>query len=202
LSKLHYLKIHEILNRLPSQRIEPQIKVPHIGRRPQSKANGIYFMFEEGEIITYEHNRFDRIVYVGINEKEGNFQKRLDGYTKIDWFPPLKVKVQLALSNLRGVSLDAITPFEVFTHVNNNFKRRILPLSSANEAIQWEDKIVPIIARYSSEFASRNWLGKMAQLPYNIWNTKKTSWPLVLKDQDLLELSKIVDTFLQESELD
>jgi hypothetical protein len=75
-------------------------------------------------------------------------------------------------------------------------------LSSANEAIQWEDKIVPIIARYSSEFASRNWLGKMAQLPYNIWNTKKTSWPLVLKDQDLLELSKIVDTFLQESELD
>jgi hypothetical protein len=75
MSRLHYLRLYELLNRLPPQRIAPRINPPHIGRRPQRKKTGIYFMGEEGEIFTFAKKTFNRIVYVGINEKEGNLQK-------------------------------------------------------------------------------------------------------------------------------
>ena len=51
---------------------------PHV-RLP---LNGIYFFFEKGQKIMINGKEYNRIVRVGINEKQGNFRKRIRGHYK------------------------------------------------------------------------------------------------------------------------
>ena len=192
MSNSHYFAIHELLNQLPPEPIEVQVKRPHHRRRPRVRYNGIYFMYQQDETFKFGDKTYERIVYVGI----GNLKSRLNDYARINVFPPLKQKIERALAAQKGVLLDAITPQEVDDYVKSNFTRRILRISSADEAQKWERTIIPTVAQYSADFISRNWLGRWADLPYGILNTEYTSWPLTLQDKDLLELSELIKTKL------
>lgn len=52
------------------------------GPHPGLPLNGIYFFFENGQKITIDGIEYDRIVRVGINEKRGNFIKRIRDHYK------------------------------------------------------------------------------------------------------------------------
>ena len=52
------------------------------GPHPRLPSNGIYFFFEKGQKITINGKEYDRIVRIGINEKQGNFRKRIRGHYK------------------------------------------------------------------------------------------------------------------------
>lgn len=49
-------------------------------RSPLLPSNGIYLFFERGQRIHIKDDEYNRIVRIGINEKQGNFKRRIKGH--------------------------------------------------------------------------------------------------------------------------
>jgi hypothetical protein len=191
----NFFEIHKIISQIKRQEFNIHYKARSLRGKPIVAHSGIYFVYEKGEVFPLGINHHERIVYVGISR---NIVKRLNNYCSINFYPPLKVNIEKALYTKTGI---IPTADEVNNYVNKNCKHRILFLKTAEEADQWERKIIPALARYSTDFVSGDWLGKHSDISCGIWNDIHKKSSLRVEDTDLFQLSELVNEQLtQEGE--
>lgn len=191
MSFAHYVKIHDLLGSLRtfSNPTEALSYLPE---------NGIYFFYQKGETFKYGRRTYQRIVRVGINDVDGNFANRLRQHYQHRGASSFRDHLYDALSNTNqgwkrrseDRQLSCVTDY-----LESNFWFRIIALPSAKRAKFWERKIISTIAPYSSQHATRDWLGLWANNEnvslYGLWNseyTKAFQHEFIAKDMQTFEV--------------
>ena len=196
--KNYFYLVHQILENIE---LRPLIYISERPKRgkPHHKRNGIYFMYEKSETFQIEGVEKNRIVYVGINIKDGRLYERLRQYTNTEHFPPLKQKIERALCAKDDKT--CVPSSEVNKYFINNITCRILCLPSTRYAERLEQKIVPLLAECSSELVSPKWLGLNINQPFGIWNAHYSKKPCMLGDQDIDILAEAVESQVRTNNL-
>jgi hypothetical protein len=195
-----YISIHKALHprrKLPAGEYpEPPLPLLWEGRRsgipnpPRTGYNGIYFLYEKGEVFEHEGETFERIVRIGINEAPGRFADRVRDYGR-NGGSPLHGYIREALAEQRSVDQGDLSDWQVTGFIRRNFFYRKILLPSASDAQNWEKKIIPVIARHSPEFASKYWLGQWARFTSGMWNVHYVGWPCEFDNKDLQQFLEL-----------
>ena len=196
-----YLRIHELLELLPLYRYPV--------KRRDLPSNGIYFFYEEGEVIEMGSRVIKRIVRVGTHREQGRFPDRiLDhfyGNKNSSVFRRHLGAAILAKKNLhdprlrewiRGsMSLRDIEE-KVSKLLREKFSFRYIRVDDRDERLELEERLISTLARFSPKYVSPNWLGRYSPSreirESGLWNVEHVGSPKHIGPKQLARLEQLV----------
>ena len=196
-----YLRIHELLELLPLHRYPI--------RRQDLPSNGIYFFYEEGEVIKIGNRVFKRIVRVGTHKEQGRFPNRiLDHFygdknssvfrrhlgaailTKEDPRSPRLREWMKGSKTLRDIER------KVSRLLRERFSFRYIRVDDRDERLELEERLISTLARFSPKYVSPNWLGRHSPSreirESGLWNVEHVNSPRYIEPKHLTRLKQLV----------
>ncbi len=196
-----YLRVHELLELLPLH------KYPV--RRQDLPSNGIYFFYEEGEIIRTSNKVIKRIVRVGTHREQGRFPGRiLDhfyGNKNSSIFRKHLGAAILAKENPHSLKLrEWMKQNKTFRDVEEKVSRllrekfsfRYVRVDDRDERLELEERLISTLARFSPKYISPNWLGQYSPSreirESGLWNVEHVDSPRYMGPKQLARLEQLV----------
>ena len=196
-----YLRIHELLELLPLH------KYPV--RRWDLPGNGIYFFYEEGEVIKIGSRVIKRIVRVGTHREQGRFPDRiLDhfyGNKNSSVFRRHLGAAILAKENPHDPRLREWTkrnkPLrdieeKISKLLREKFSFRYIRVDERDERLELEERLISTLARFSPKYVSPNWLGRYSPSreirESGLWNVEHVNSPRYIGPKQLARLEQLV----------
>ena len=174
--------IHEILKPLPEYDYKTPIR--------DLPTNGIYFFYEDGELLADEHKGEMRIVRVGTHRVDGRFRDRINNHYKGNKNSSIFRK-HLGGALIRKRNLDdnllkqwlrQDTPTfrEIENEVSNilkkHFRFKCIAVENSNERLALEEQLIATLSRCPKCLPSEYWLGRYAENELiresGLWNTQ------------------------------
>ena len=203
-----YLRIHELLELLPLY------KYP-VNRR-DLPSNGIYFFYEEGEVIKVGSRVFKRIVRVGTHKEQGRFPNRiLDhfyGDKNSSVFRRHLGAAILARENphdsrlrewMKGSKTLRDVERKVSRLLRERFSFRYIRVDDRDERLELEERLISTLARFSPKYVSPNWLGRYSPTEKirrsGLWNVEHVDSPKYIELKHLARLEQLVYETLAEA---
>ncbi|MCH5260236.1 MAG: hypothetical protein J1F18_10800 [Lachnospiraceae bacterium] len=136
---------------------------------PEIPKNGVYIMFENGEL---HNDGKERIVRIGINEQPDRLPNRImTHYTGTTRRSIFRKHIGTALSNKLGSSA---TEEQISEYIQNNISFVVIEVKDKEQREQLEKMLVGTVASCDSCMSSDNWLGKYCDAPKikhgKLWN--------------------------------
>ena len=196
-----YLRIHELLELLPLYR--------HPVKRRDLPSNGIYFFYEEGEVIKIGSRVIKRIVRVGTHREQDRFPNRiLDhfyGNKNSSIFRRHLGAAILAKENpydprLREWIRGSMSLRDIEEKVNKllreKFSFRYVRVDDREERLELEERLISTLARFSPKYVSPNWLGCYSPSreinESGLWNVEHVDSPRHIGPKQLSRLEQLV----------
>lgn len=132
--------------------------------------NGVYIMFEKGE-SAYGG---DRIVRIGINERQDKLKERLTnhfkGTTRSSVF---RKHIGSALSNKHG---NTATEQQISDYIKENISFAVIEVRDKKQREEMEKRLIATLAQAEDFCPSDNWLGKYCEAKQiangKLWNVQ------------------------------
>ena len=183
------------------------------GWKNEEADNGIYIMFEKGEIVNHEGGKKtrERIVRVGINRENGNLIKRIKKhYTGTMRTSVLRKYVGSCFLNKDNPEYrpeyetnKKLLEQRISEYIQNDITFALIILPNKTQREELESKLISTIAHCGECQPSANWLGKYCSEPKiangKLWNKQGlNAEPVSNEDLDTI-LSKKLDslTYIQ-----
>lgn len=145
---------------------------------PEIPKNGVYIMFENGELCD---DGKDRIVRIGINEQPNRLPNRImTHYTGTTRRSVFRKHIGTALSNKLG---SPTTEEQISEYIQNNISFVVIEVKDKEQREQLEKMLVGTVASCESCKPSDNWLGRFCDAP-KIKHGK--SWNVTFLDEQPL----------------
>lgn len=131
--------------------------------------NGIYIMFEKGELLD---NGQDRIIRIGINKEDNRLPQRIKNhYVGTMRRSVFRKHIGSCFDN--GKRTPEQIEKLVSKYIQENISFVVFEIKDKAQRLDLESKLIGLVAQ-SGEKPSKNWLGKKCQSPEiskgNIWN--------------------------------
>jgi len=197
-----YLRIHELLKLLPLHRYPI--------RSQDLPSNGIYFFYEEGEVIKIDNRVFKRIVRVGTHREQGRFPDRIlnhfHGNKNSSVFRRHLGAAILAKENphdprlgewmMKGTKPLRDIEEKVSKLLREKFSFRYIRVDDRDERLELEERLISTLARFSPKYVSPNWLGRYSPSreirESGLWNVKYVDSPKHIGPKQLARLEQLV----------
>jgi len=201
-----YLRIHEILERLPLH------KCPDPVERWDLPNNGIYFFYEEGEIVKIGNRVIKRIVRVGTHRGQGRFPERIlnhfYGNKNTSIFRKHLGAAILAKENpndprlkewmRKGKTFKEVEK-EVSKLLMEKFSFRYIKVDDRDERLELEERLISTLAKVSPKYISPNWLGQFSPIKEiresGLWNARHINSPTHMRSEQLVRLFAYLSTW-------
>lgn len=136
---------------------------------PELPKNGVYIMFEHGELCNDDK---DRIVRIGINEQPNRLPNRvMTHYTGTTRRSVFRKHIGTALSNKLGVPANEE---QISEYIQNNISFVVVEVNDKIQREQLEKLLIGIVANCGNCTPSADWLGKYCDSPKvkhgKLWN--------------------------------
>jgi len=196
-----YLRIHELLELLPLHRYPI--------RRQGLPSNGIYFFYEEGEVIKIDNRVIKRIVRVGTHREQGRFPGRIldhfHGNKNSSVFRRHLGAAILAKENphdprlkewIKGTKPLKDIEEKVSKLLTEKFSFRYIRVDDRDERLELEERLISTVARFSPKYVSPNWLGRCSPSreirESGLWNVEHVDSPKHIGPKQLARLKQLV----------
>ncbi len=192
-----YLRVHQLLEPLPKHRYP--LRLSELPR------DGIYFFYEEGEVIERGGLIMERVVRVGTHREDGRLPHRLGEHFRGNKASSV-FRRHLGDALIAKYGLGAALDEDVIEHLisealRNRFSFRVLRVGDAAERLELEERLIATIARFSPRYVSPDWLGRYSPnlriRGSGLWNVDHVDSPRLMGEEHVRRLEELVYRTLQ-----
>ena len=196
-----YLRIHELLELLPLHKYPVKWE--------DLPSNGIYFFYEDSEVLKAGNKVIKRIVRVGTHKEQGRLPDRICNHyfgnknssvfrrhlgaailAKRDPNNPRLKEWMGSEVILKGVE-NAVSKL-----LREEFSFRCIRVDDADERLELERRLISTLAKFSPKYISPNWLGRYSPVDTirrsGLWNVEHVDDYVIMESEHLNRLEQLV----------